>query len=60
MKLLDIGPNGLFQRGFPTDISPTNRAMSVSWPTVPTAARKQSVCSLGSDLADDCNSNRRN
>lgn len=35
----------------------TNLFMSISWRAVPTAVRKQSVCSLGSYLADVCNSN---
>ncbi len=39
---------------------PTNLFMSISWRAIPTAVRKQSVCSLGSDLADVCNSNRWN
>lgn len=36
---------------------PANLFMSVSWHAIPTAVRKQSVCSLGSNLADICNSN---
>lgn len=36
---------------------PTNLFMSISWRAIPSAVRKQSVCSLGSDLADVCNSN---
>lgn len=39
---------------------PTDPFMSISWRASPTAVRKQSVCSLGSDLADVCNSNRWN
>lgn len=39
---------------------PTNLFMSISWRAIPSAVRKQSVCSLGSDLADVCNSNRWN
>lgn len=39
---------------------PTNLFTSTSQRAVPTAVRKQSVCSLGSDLADVCNSNRWN
>lgn len=39
---------------------PPNLFMSISWRVFPTAVRKQSVCSLGSDLADVCNSNRWN
>lgn len=39
---------------------PTNLFMSVSCRAIPAAVRKQSVCSLGTDLADVCNSNRWN
>lgn len=62
--------NGLFrkymifhQRGFSRQVShtyPPNLFMSISVRAFPTAVRKQSVCSLGSDLADVCNSNQWN
>lgn len=61
LQSLDTRPNGGLRRGFPPRRSvPANLFMFISRPAVPTAARKQPVCSLGSHSLRVCNSNWRN